>query len=136
MRTVCEVGATDDVSGRESNPSSRYLLQFLKNPVERDGIGGDCCRIRSRGKFRKRSRRSSLLKKFHLVRIHRRARIKNVIVAGQSVHPARALYRRLVRRNQGNLREIQRVSAGGVIPRRRNRAAYVDALSVVSCVHH
>src|SRR5580658_7292444 len=85
----------------ELNPSSRRLLQFLENPVERDRVGSNRCRICSCSEFRKRRGGTSLLKNFHFVRIHRRARSKNVIVPGKPIHPTCALYRRLVRRNQG-----------------------------------
>jgi hypothetical protein len=104
------------------------LLQFLEEPVKRDGIRRDRCQIRSSS--------ASLLKNFHVVRIHRRTRQKHIILAGQAVHPARALCWWLIRRNQRNLREIKPVPVGGVVSRCGDRAAYVDAFSVVPCIHN
>jgi hypothetical protein len=78
---------------------------------------------------------ASLLKYFHFVRVHRRAGKRHVIVDSQPVHPARALDRWLIRRNQWDSREIEHVSAAGLVSRRCDGAAHVDALSVVPCIH-
>jgi hypothetical protein len=71
---------------------------------------------------------------FYLVRLHRRAGQKDIIVSGQAVHPSRAFWR-LRGSNDWNLRKIERVAARDVVPRRRNCAAYANALSVVPPVH-
>ena len=79
---------TDGYGGGAGCRARRPLLQFLEDPVKRDRVRGDRCRIRSRGEFRKRSSGASLLKHFHLVRVHRRAgsRIRNRI---RRAHPSR-----------------------------------------------
>src|SRR5579872_1776399 len=107
------------------------LQEFLEDSVEGDGVRGDAGRIGSGGEFGKRAGAASLLENLHLAAIHRGTRYEYIVVARESIHPGRALDRRLCGRDQRELRKVEGVAAGRVAPRRGDGAGDVNALAIV-----
>src|SRR5580658_1651434 len=87
------------------------LLQFLEDPIERDGVARDCSRVCSRSEFGKCARAGALLEDLHLPAVERSSGVEDVVVPCKPVHPRRALDRRLSRGNYRILRKIERVAA-------------------------
>src|SRR5579862_1823250 len=72
-------------------------LHLLEDSVERDRVRSNRRGVRAGGKLRKCSSARSLLENLHFAVIDRRAWVEDVVIPRETIHPGRALNRRLGR---------------------------------------